>query len=318
MARRQLDAWLEGRPLDDASLAAYLGHLHEAGREPATAAMVVAAVKRSARDAGTAVPIGPLTRRADVRRLVGSCAAAVRSLHAVISPEPGDAVVGLSVDQINRFAAACAAAGLDGRRTSHAGRVGLAVELTARRASTHAIHLAGGWKDPPWSSATPRASARAKEPSVGTCALPADKAGSQGRGSVPRSRVRPSWSGVVVARARSHPGVTRAQRRAAGGLHRKITFHEYPSTPPRHIAGSDRRSDRDRRRHHRPRPGRRRAPCAADVAEGRRKVLEMLRETVKVAIDARDDGAATAVADVLQRLGMWIEAEPPGGKGMGA
>ena len=44
----------------------------------------------------------------------------------------------------------------------------------------------------------------------------------------------------------------------------------------------------------------------------------MRRETVKVAIDARDDGAAAAVADVLQRLGMWIEAEPPGGKGMGA
>ena len=87
-----------------------------------------------------------------MRRLVGSCAAAVRSLHAAVSPEPGDAVVGLSVDQINRrFAAACAAAGLEGRRTSHGGRVGrvgLAVELTARGASTHAIQLAGGWKDP--------------------------------------------------------------------------------------------------------------------------------------------------------------------------
>ena len=58
-------------------------------------------------------------------------------------------VVGLSVDQINRrFAAACAAAGLEGRRTSHGGRVGLAVELTARGASTHAIQLAGGWKEP--------------------------------------------------------------------------------------------------------------------------------------------------------------------------
>ena len=68
MARRQLDAWLEGRPLDDASLAAYLGHLHEAGRGPATAAMVVATVKRSARDVGTAVPIGPLTRHALLRR----------------------------------------------------------------------------------------------------------------------------------------------------------------------------------------------------------------------------------------------------------
>ena len=84
-------------------------------------------------------------RRADVRRLVGGCAAAVRSLHAAVSPEPGDAVVGLSVDQINRR---FAAAGLEGRRTSHRGRVGLAVELTARGASTHAIQLAGGWKDP--------------------------------------------------------------------------------------------------------------------------------------------------------------------------
>ena len=40
------------------------------------------------------------------------------------------------------------AAGLEGRRTSHGGRVGLAVELTARGASTHAIQLAGGWKTP--------------------------------------------------------------------------------------------------------------------------------------------------------------------------
>ena len=64
------------------------------------------------------------------------------------APEPGDSVVGLSVDQVNRrFAAACAAAGLEGRRTSHGGRVGLAAELTARGAATHAVQLAGGWKD---------------------------------------------------------------------------------------------------------------------------------------------------------------------------
>ena len=95
---------------------------------------VVVTVHRSKSD--------PPGGRADVRRLVGSCAAAVRSLHAAVSPEPGDSVVGLSVDQINRrFAAACAAAGLEGRRTSHGGRVGLAVELTARGASTHAIQL---------------------------------------------------------------------------------------------------------------------------------------------------------------------------------
>ena len=61
----------------------------------------------------------PTGGRADVRRLVGGCVASVRSLHAAVSPEPGDAVVGLSVDQINRrFAAACAAAGLEGPRTA--------------------------------------------------------------------------------------------------------------------------------------------------------------------------------------------------------
>ena len=102
---------------------------------------VVVTVRRSKSD--------PTGVRADVRRLVGGCAAAVRILHAAISPGPGDSVVGLGVDQINRrFAAACAAAGLEGRRTSHGGRIGLAVELTARGASTHAIQLAGGWKDP--------------------------------------------------------------------------------------------------------------------------------------------------------------------------
>ena len=58
------------------------------------------------------------------------------------------AVIGLAVHQINRrFAAACAAAGLEGRRTSHSGRVGLAVELTARGASTHDVQIASGWKD---------------------------------------------------------------------------------------------------------------------------------------------------------------------------
>ena len=40
------------------------------------------------------------------------------------------------------------AAGREGRRTSHDSRVGLAVELSERGATTHAIQLAGGWKDP--------------------------------------------------------------------------------------------------------------------------------------------------------------------------
>ena len=54
----------------------------------------------------------------------------------------------LGVYQINRrFAAACAPVGLEGRRTPHGGRVGLAVELTARGASTRDVQLAGGWKN---------------------------------------------------------------------------------------------------------------------------------------------------------------------------
>ena len=76
----------------------------------------------------------PTGERPDRRRLVGGCASAVRRLQAATAPEPGDPVVGLSVDQVNRrFAAACAAAGLEGRRTSYGGRVGLAIELTAPR-----------------------------------------------------------------------------------------------------------------------------------------------------------------------------------------
>ena len=252
-AHRQLAAWLNSRPLDDAGLAAYIGHLRATGRAKATAMMAVTAARRAARDAGQQPPGGPLTRQAledfrgtevaaarrgqtrgltadecaailatctqrrrtgrglereetaerrglvdgaivgllfhgalrrsevaalrwadvdlsagedvvvtrrhaktnavgerpDGRRLVGGCAAAVRRLQAATTPEPADPVIGLSGDQINkRFAAACAAAGLEGRRTSHGGRVGLAVELTARGASTHVIQLAGGWKTP--------------------------------------------------------------------------------------------------------------------------------------------------------------------------
>ena len=255
-ALRRLEAWLDGRPLDDRTLAAYLDSLREAGRAQATAAIVVAAVRQAARDAGRSQPDGPLTRQAmesfrraaaaagasahrslargltaeecdrvlaaccrprrtgrgverdelavrrglvdgavvalvfhgalrrgevaalrwadvdlsagddivvvtvpgsktnpaadgaGVRQLVGGCAAALRRLHAATKPAPADSVIGLGVHQINRrFAAACAAAGLEGRRTPHGGRVGLAVELTARGASTRDVQLAGGWKN---------------------------------------------------------------------------------------------------------------------------------------------------------------------------
>ena len=249
---QRLGAWLGGRPLDDPNLAAYLMTLHKAGRAPATAALVVSAVRRAARGAGELAPDGPLTQQAleevrrraapggrgpsraltaeecdtvlatccrprpvrgrveseqtarrrglvdgaitalvfhgalrcsevaalrwadvdlsgddevvvtlrrpkanplgegaGVRYLVGGCAAAVRRLHAALSPAPATLVVGLGVTQINRrFAAACAAAGLDGRRTLQSGRAGLAMELSARGASALEVQLACGWKDP--------------------------------------------------------------------------------------------------------------------------------------------------------------------------
>ena len=254
-ALRRLPAWLDGRPLDDTNLAAYLDGLREAGRARATAAIVVAAVRRASLHAGRRQPDGLLTRQAierfrpagtaagasgggnttrgltaeecdrvlaaccrprhtgtrlesdaaamrrglvdgaivalvfhgalrrgevaalrwadvdlsagddivvvrvplpnrnpaqdggDVRQLVGRCADALRRLHAATGPAPADSVIGLGVHQINRrFAAACEAAGLEGRRTLHSGRVGLVVELAARGASTRDLQRAGGWK----------------------------------------------------------------------------------------------------------------------------------------------------------------------------
>ena len=91
----------------------------------------------------------PLGEWASVRHLVGACAAAVRRLHAALSPAPAELVIGLSVGQIiRRFSAACPAAGLEGRRTTQSGRAGLAMELSARGASAREVQLTGGWKDP--------------------------------------------------------------------------------------------------------------------------------------------------------------------------
>ena len=67
---RRLDAWLAARALDDAALASHLAELHQMGRAPATAAMVVAAVRFRAKLAGEASPVGPATDRvlAGIRR----------------------------------------------------------------------------------------------------------------------------------------------------------------------------------------------------------------------------------------------------------
>lgn len=49
---RRLQAWLAERPLDDASLEAYFGHLHASGLSPATAASTLAALRAAARANG--------------------------------------------------------------------------------------------------------------------------------------------------------------------------------------------------------------------------------------------------------------------------
>ena len=62
-ALARLDAWRGTAPVDDASLAVYLGTIYEAGRAPATAALAVAAVRFRAKLAGQPDPAGEATAR---------------------------------------------------------------------------------------------------------------------------------------------------------------------------------------------------------------------------------------------------------------
>ena len=69
----RLDAWLDGRRLDDAALAAYLAELHDAGRAASSAAMAVAAAGFRPRLASQPDPAGERTARvlAGYRRTAG-------------------------------------------------------------------------------------------------------------------------------------------------------------------------------------------------------------------------------------------------------
>ena len=60
-ALRRLDAWLDGRELDDVALAAYLAELHDAGRASSSASMAVAAACFRAKLAGQPAPAGERT-----------------------------------------------------------------------------------------------------------------------------------------------------------------------------------------------------------------------------------------------------------------
>ena len=62
-ALQRLDAWLDGRPLEDATLAASLAELHDLGRAPASASTAVAAACFRARLAHEPSPAGERTAR---------------------------------------------------------------------------------------------------------------------------------------------------------------------------------------------------------------------------------------------------------------
>ena len=86
--------------------------------------------------------------RRDIRLVKGICAKAIELIRPE-SPDATDKVFGLCGASIHRrFKAAAKSAGIEGRITSHSGRIGLASELTRRGASTTATALAGGWKSP--------------------------------------------------------------------------------------------------------------------------------------------------------------------------
>ena len=57
-----IEQWLNGRSLDDELLAAYITHLYQVGKSPATISQAVAAVRWQARNLGVEV-VGEITTR---------------------------------------------------------------------------------------------------------------------------------------------------------------------------------------------------------------------------------------------------------------
>ncbi len=91
----QLDAWLDGRRLDDAALAAYLAEIHDAGRAASSAAMAVAAARLRVRLAGQADPSGEQTARvlAGYRRTAGGRGRGIESDQVAATRGRLDAVI---------------------------------------------------------------------------------------------------------------------------------------------------------------------------------------------------------------------------------
>lgn len=100
-ALERLDAWLDGRPLDDGTLAAWITGLHGQGLSVSTAALAVAAARfrsRMAGDDGKNDPAGPLTGRtlAGIRR---SSHSRGRGQVAGVTWEMSDQVIEKAVQQ---------------------------------------------------------------------------------------------------------------------------------------------------------------------------------------------------------------------------
>ena len=96
-ALRRLEEWLGGRPLSDPLLAAYLGHLFDAGVSPAVAGQVVASVRFRTHLAGIPSPAGEATTRvlAGFRR---ECCARGRGSVDGVRWEQADAPTALPAD----------------------------------------------------------------------------------------------------------------------------------------------------------------------------------------------------------------------------
>ena len=147
-ALRRLRKWLAGRVLDDHALADYLAHLFNAGRSPATAKQVMAAVRWCTRQTSVECPIGPEARnrlagfvRAGAERGRGQ-AAAISWADADAMCEYAEAAGGL---RGLRAAALTAAMSWAMLRISEASALdisdlkfsdGGAVQLTVRRSKT--------------------------------------------------------------------------------------------------------------------------------------------------------------------------------------
>ena len=88
-ALRRLDAWLDGRELDDAALATYLAELHDAGRAASSASMAVAAACFRAKLAGELARMTVIRRESGPSwsRELGAAAPSGSHCHVARSPD---------------------------------------------------------------------------------------------------------------------------------------------------------------------------------------------------------------------------------------